>query len=122
MKEDPLMQDRKLVPVALVLLLMVAWLAAPSRAAELAGPNTEAAPSACSPAAATFSLPSSLASTDFVLAADPTLTCGCGDSGCLGKSVGSSCPSETPLHSNFCFDTGLCLLTPGRQCACRPAP
>lgn len=116
------MQNRKLVPVALVLLLMVAWLAAPSRAAELAGPSPEAAPSSCSAGSAILSLPSSLTSTDFVQATDPILFCGCGDAGCNGKQVGSSCPSDTPLHPNFCFDTGLCLVSPQRQCACRPAP
>jgi hypothetical protein len=116
------MQDRKLVPVALVLLLMGAWLAAPSHAAELAGLSTEAAPSSCSVGSAIFSLPSALPSTDFVQASDPVLLCGCGDSSCVGKQVGSSCPSTSPLHPNFCFNTGVCPVSPSRLCACRPAP
>jgi len=116
------MQDRKLVPVALVLLLMGAWLASPSRAAELAGLRTEASPSSCSVGSAIFSLPSSLPPANFLQATDPDLTCRCGDSGCLGKDVGSSCPSSSTSHPNFCFSTGVCLVTPGRQCACEPAP
>jgi hypothetical protein len=113
------MQSRKLVPVALALLLMAAWLAAPSRAAELAGPSTEAVPSSCS---AISSLPSSLTSPDFMPATDPISICGCGDASCVGQEVGSSCPSESSTHLNFCFNTGLCPVSTGRQCACRPAP
>jgi len=116
------MQNRKLAPVAFVLLLMVAWLAVPSHAAEVAGLSKEPAPSSCPAGSAIVSLTSSLTSTDFVQASDPVLICGCGDASCVGQKVGSSCPSSSLLHPNFCFNTGLCLVTPGRQCDCRPAP
>ncbi|HEX4960476.1 MAG TPA: hypothetical protein VF173_06535 [Thermoanaerobaculia bacterium] len=114
---------RKWIPVALVLLLMGAWLATPGHAAEMAGPLTAAAPSTCS-ASAIFSLPSALVipPSGKLATDDPALRCGCGDAACVGQQVGSGCPSDTPLHLNFCFNVGFCPASVGRQCDCRPAP
>jgi hypothetical protein len=112
------MPERKWIPVALVLLLMGAWLAAPGRAAEVVGPRTEAAPSSCSATPAIFSLPSSLIPPEGKLASDPATLCGCGDDACVGQEVGSSCPSPT-TRPKFCFSVGLCPVTPGGpKCSC----
>jgi hypothetical protein len=111
------MHERKLIPVALVFLLMGAWLAAPGRAAELVGPRTEAAPSTCSANAAIFSLSSSLISTESKPATDPLTLCGCGDDACAGKQVGSSCISSS-TRPRFCFDVGICPASTGRKCGC----
>jgi hypothetical protein len=112
------MHERKWIPVALVLLLMGAWLAAPGCAAELVGPRTEAAPRACSATPAIFSLLSSLISPEGKLASDPATLCGCGDDACVGQEVGSSCISPT-TRPKFCFSVGLCPTLPeGRKCSC----
>ena len=115
------MQNRKLVP-ALVLLLMGVCLAVPSHAAELVGPNTPAPSGSCSADAAVFSLPPSLTSQDSKPATDPVLFCGCGDDVCIGKEVNSRCGSSV-VPVRFCFSVGVC--TPAgtaRRCGCLPPP
>jgi hypothetical protein len=115
------MQNRKLVP-ALVLLLLGLWLAAPSHAAELVGPSTPEASSSCSADAAVFSLPSSLISPDITPATAPIQFCGCGDAVCVGKQVNSRCGSSIePIR--LCLSTGVCSPAgTARRCGCLLPP
>ena len=111
------MQNRKLVPV-LVLLLMGMWLAAPSHAAEQIGPSAPQASSSCPADAAVFSLASPLISP----ATSPVELCGCGDDLCAGKQVAAQCgPAGTVIR--LCLATGMCSPAgTAKQCRCLTPP
>jgi hypothetical protein len=112
------MHHPKLVLVALVGLLLGAWLATPGYAAELAGPISSTTPSSCSPDAAIFSLPAPLVSTESTQVTTAVVTCGCGDAICVGKPINSHCGTV-----RFCQDIGVCsIVTPVRKCGCLPPP
>jgi hypothetical protein len=117
------MQNRKLLPLALalVLLLLGTCLALPALAAERVDPGPPTASSFCSASAVTPSLPSFLVSPQVLRDTDPTQTCGCGDNSCIGQAPGSRCISlEMGIH--VCrVVTGLCPTT-GSKCVCFLAP
>jgi hypothetical protein len=115
------MQNRKRLPLALVLLLLGTCLALPALAAERVDPGPTTAASSCSASAATSSLPSFLVSPQVLRDTDPTQTCGCGDNSCVGQAPGSRCISlEMGIH--VCrVVTGLCPTT-GSKCVCFLAP
>jgi hypothetical protein len=118
-KEKIIMTNRRLLPLALVLLLVGTCLALPALAAEGAPPALKTVPSSCSAsAAATVSLPAFLAPAPVLRDTD---TCGCGDSACVGQAVGSRCISlEMGIHVCRVI-TGLCPTT-GSKCECFLAP
>ena len=113
------MTNRRLLPLALVLLLVGTCLALPVLAAEGAQPAVQTAPGSCSASAVATALPSFLAPAPVLR--DTTDTCGCGDSVCVGQAVGSRCISlEMGFHVCRVI-TGLCPTT-GSKCECFLAP
>jgi hypothetical protein len=117
-----MMKNRRLLPLALVFLLLGTCLALPALAAERVDPAPMTMPSACSAsAAAIVSLPSFLAPAPTLRDTDPAATCGCGDSPCVGKAVGARCLKQE-MGIRVCrVIPGVCPVT-GSKCECFLAP
>lgn len=110
------MRYRKHAALALTTLALAGWLTAAAPAAELSGPSTPAAPSAC--AAPAFQLATLPILTPATAAAEPLVilsnSCNCGVLDCLGKKLGAACG-----HSMICVHTGGCEDLPnGNFCSC----
>jgi hypothetical protein len=117
------MTNRRLFPLALVLLLVGTCLALPALADEGAQPALKSVPSSCSASAvAAVSLPPFLAPAPTLRDTDPTATCGCGDSACVGKAVGSRC-LIFEMGIRVCrVIAGVCPVAGGSKCECFLAP
>ncbi len=102
--------------LALAMLALAGWLTAAASAAELTGPGTPAAPSACAAPAFQLTPPQSL--TPITAAAEPLVissnSCNCGVLACLGKKLGATCG-----EAMNCVRTGGCEDLPnGNFCSC----
>jgi hypothetical protein len=115
------MRHRQHAVLALATLALAGWLAAAASAAELTGPSTPAAPSACAALPLQLATPPML--TPATAAAEPLAitftTCNCTDDlACLGKKLGAACGQGLN-----CVRTGGCEDLPrGNFCSCIVQP
>jgi hypothetical protein len=110
------MRYRNHAVLALATLALAGWLTAAAPAAELAGPSTPAAPSACATPALQLTPPPIL--SQVTAAAEPLIiasnSCNCGVLACLGKKLGAACGAGLNcVHTGGCED-----LPNGNFCSC----
>lgn len=110
------MHYRQHAVLGLATLALAGWFAAAAPAAELTGPSTPAAPSACAVLALQLAPLPML--TPARAAAEPLVimstSCNCGVESCLGKKLGATCGRDL-----ICARSGGCEDLPtGNFCSC----